>query len=128
MARKPTNQPPSAGMYPIYDAAVAFHDAAASFQPEGVYQQVKELEILPWVLLELAAGFAARAAACSPANAPLHPAIETTIGTLVDGVNSVVETSKQLYPAARSLHKAEIDRIENPRANEQRWDVANNHL
>lgn len=54
---------------------------------------------------------------------PLNPAIGTFVSTLGVAQNHIGQASAEFPRLMRVLHKAEIDRYENPRTNEAAWNV-----
>lgn len=111
---------------PFYRLAQELHAAAAKWQPNGMLPIRAELYELPHSLGEIAAAIRKRADACSPANSPLKPAIETTLQQIAAAVDAAAQASVQLGPAMDALHSVEVQRLLAPRANESAWDTSNN--
>ena len=58
---------------------------------------------------------------------PVHPSVPEHLQEIAATVAGMGEFAGEAHAIHRTAHAAEMERIENPRPNEELWDVVENH-
>jgi hypothetical protein len=56
---------------------------------------------------------------------PVDPSLPEKLREIGASVSGMAEEAREAHGVHRNVHEAEMNRIENPRPNEQMWDVTN---
>jgi hypothetical protein len=108
------------------DAATeAVSESIGSWAPENALDLDAFLAGLPR-LFEAVAASIARVAERLGSEFPVHPAVPEHLHEIAATVAGMGEFAGEAHAIHRTVHEAEMERIENPRPNERLWDVADN--
>lgn len=99
--------------------------AALSYRPEGMMQVGNDFNRMPEAFRNIANAMQ-QMAQRAHAEDPIHPGILDQMQVVYQHLQSAATAAEELGPAFRSLHAVDIQRLEQPRINEQRWDVSAN--
>lgn len=99
--------------------------AAQSGEMDGALNLLHLAEQMPTVFTNLANAFAVVASRTND-EMPIGPETVEAFAAVGAQVQKIVDAAEQVAPTMRREHEADIERLENPRTNEQAWDVANN--
>jgi hypothetical protein len=99
--------------------------AATVYSPEGMMQVGNDLAQLPVALRNVAEAMRIMTER-SHAEDPIDPAIIDVMGEVFQMLQSAAQHAEEVGPLFRNKHNVDIHRLENPRTNEHRWDVASN--
>lgn len=139
-ARKPTNpgstggglgRVTSTGGAPSMPAAAfvaataEMMGAASVYDPQGMMQVGNDLSQLPVALRNFAETMRIMTQRSND-NDPINPAIIDRMADIYKTLMAAATGAEDLGPMFRNLHAVDIQRLESPRKNEQRWDVVNN--
>ena len=58
---------------------------------------------------------------------PLDPSVLEFFGTIEDAARGASQVAEELPGLFRAAHEVELDRLENPRRGEEKWDVSQQH-
>lgn len=116
-----------AGMIsPIQQAAEAVTAGFANFNPENATDLMGMFEGLSPFFEELASLLDVLARK-SEDELPVHPTVNEGLREIVATLTGLRDHAEELNGIFREAHKTEIERIENPRPQEELWDVRNNN-
>lgn len=108
------------------DAATeAISEYIGMWAPESALDLDSFLEGLP-ALFEVLAAAMAGVAERLGAEFPVHPSVPEHLEEIAATVAGMGEFAAEAHAIHRIAHAAEMERIENPRPNEELWDVAGN--
>lgn len=96
-----------------------------SWTPRGMETVVQEFHDLPQALDYMRATVGTLMDK-SMKNFPVDPAIAQQIGKVVECLATASAMSSRIPEAVETIHKAELDRLRNPRAGEAMWDLSAN--
>lgn len=99
--------------------------AASVYDPQGMMQVGNDLSQLPTGLRNFAETMRIMTQRSND-NDPINPAIITQMGEVYKALLAAATTAEELGPMFRNLHQVDIQRIEEPRRNEHKWDVSAN--
>lgn len=100
------------------------HAAAAGYKPTGMLEWGMDMQSLETVLGNVAQVL--RALESGADNLPVNPAVKATLGSVAALQQSCSSAAADIHATFRAVHATELDRLENPRPDEQMWDVAAN--
>lgn len=98
--------------------------ATAGYDPEGMAQWGADMQALEGVLTNVA--MVLRNIEHGANDLPIEPAVVGTIGTVAALLEAASSAAGEIHSTFRTVHKDELDRIENPRTGESKWDVEAN--
>lgn len=110
---------------PISGAAEEVVSAMAGFDPgnldqlEGIFPDLREL------FEGLASGVGGLSAKYGD-ELPVKPVVAEAIAEIAASLSGLAAAVEEAHATFRSAHEDEINRIENPRPNEQVWDTTSN--
>lgn len=107
------------------EAASEMLGAALSYRPEGMMQVGNDFNRMPEAFRNIANAMQMMAQRAH-AEDPIHAAIIDQMQVVYQHLQAAATAAEELGPAFRSLHAVDIQRLEQPRVNEQRWDVSAN--
>jgi hypothetical protein len=107
-------------------ATAEMAEAAANTEIEGMMGVRDAVHGIPQALANFAQAYAHVAEALSPANAPLHGSVSDLLGDLYQHILHGVDIAEEIGLAFDGRHRLEINRNEDPRPNEQAWDIQSN--
>ncbi len=108
------------------DAATeAVSEHIGAWAPENAVDLDSFLLGLP-MLFEAVAAAVASIAERLGAEFPVHPSVPEHLQEIAATVAGMGEYAAEAHAIHRTAHAAEMERIENPRPNEELWDVAGN--
>lgn len=55
---------------------------------------------------------------------PVHPSVPERLREIASTIGGMADYSGEAHAAHRAMHERELERLENPRRNEQFWDVS----
>lgn len=98
--------------------------ATAGYDPEGMAQWGADIQALEGVLNNVAGVL--RNFEHGANDLPIEPAVVGTIGTVAGLLEAAASAAAEIHTTFRTIHKDDLDRIENPRTNEAKWDMEAN--
>ncbi|MGQ4266441.1 hypothetical protein [Nocardiopsis changdeensis] len=109
----------------VRDAAQEMQDALAALGGSAVGMLAYEqgLKELGPTLAAIADGVKTMATVAEDEQ-PLDGSVLEFFGTIEDAARGAAEVAEELPGLFRAAHEIELERLENPRVNEQRWDVS----
>ena len=107
------------------EAAAEMAGAASAYSPTGMIQVGQDLARLPEALQHVAEALRITVQQAHGMY-PIHPQIVELLGGVYQQLQQAATTAEEIGPAFRTLHRVEIERIENPRVGEQMWDISAN--
>jgi hypothetical protein len=99
--------------------------AATVYAPEGMMQVGNDLSQIPEALKNVAEALRIMTQRSNDED-PISPAIITKMGEIYKGLAALAASAEDLGPMFKTLHNVDIQRIEQPRRNEHKWDVSAN--
>jgi hypothetical protein len=120
-----TGGQPSMTVAAYVQATAEMMGAAAVYDPQGMMQVGTDLSQLPVAVRNFAETIRIMTQRSND-NDPIHPAIIDLLGEIYKTLLAAGTKAEDLYPAFRNLHAVDIQRLEAPRKNEQKWDVTAN--
>lgn len=105
-------------------ASEDFLAAAMRDAPSGMLEVVTDAHAFPIVLENLAKAMKVRYDKAQ--DQPFHPAIKELYEAVHKASVAVQKTAEDIGPLIEGIHRDALDRLRNPRANEQMWDVSAN--
>lgn len=99
--------------------------AATVYAPEGMMQVGNDLSQIPEALKNVAEALRIMTQRSNDED-PINPAIITKMGEIYKGLAALAASAEELGPMFKNLHNVDIQRIEQPRRNEHKWDVSAN--
>lgn len=109
------------------DAATeAVSEYIGAWAPESALDLDSFLSGLPRLFDTLAAAVSGVAERLT-AEFPIHPSVPEHLEEIAATVAGMSEFAAEAHAIHLVAHAAEMERIENPRPNEELWDVATNH-
>jgi hypothetical protein len=105
--------------------AEAVESHIGGWRPESAADLDLFLASLP-LLFEAVSNSIIRVAATLGADFPVDAAVPERLHEIAATVAGMADFSAEAHAVHRVAHAAELERIENPRPNEQIWDVAQN--
>lgn len=109
----------------IAAATEAISEYIGTWAPENALDLDSFLAGLPGLFEALAAAVAGVAERLG-AEFPVHPTVAEHLDEIAATVAGMGEFAAEAHMIHRIAHAAEMERIENPRPNEELWDVAGN--
>jgi hypothetical protein len=107
---------------PVEAAAEAVHQHIGGFTPESAGELDRFLHDLPR-LFERTAEALAQLADRFGSDLPVHPSVHEHLRELAAVSAGSAEFAEEAWSLHRTVHDRELERIENPRPNEDLWDV-----
>lgn len=102
------------------DEAVSQH--LANWAPENAGEMIRMFETeIPGMLENLGQAFSTLGDRTS-SDMPLDPVVGEHMGEISSAMHGAADVAREMAQSFRKAHEVEIDRIENPRANEHAWD------
>lgn len=98
--------------------------AAAGYDPEGMAQWGRDMRALEQVLLNI--GGVLQAIQRGADDLPVNPVVKETIGAVGELQQACSSAAADIHATFQAVHRAELDRLENPRPNEAKWDATAN--
>ncbi|HET6213322.1 MAG TPA: hypothetical protein VFE14_10665 [Micromonosporaceae bacterium] len=98
--------------------------AALRDQPDGMIAVSHDAHLIPQVIENIAMAMKIRYDRAQ--THPLHPSIQAMYAAVHKAQLAVLGASREIGPAIERIHKHELDRLRQPRRNEQMWDVQAN--
>ncbi len=114
------------GYSPITAAAEAVTEGFANFDPHNAADLMGMFETMPDFFEELARALNVLAQK-SEDELPIHPATQEGIREIAAVLGGLHDQAGELNKLFRETHAKEIERIEEPRPQEQLWDVSTNN-
>jgi len=108
---------------PITRAAEDFSKAVSTWQPEGPGDMIGTFDGMPESMREMTSGVAGIVATMQD-GMPTNPATKAAADEFLKMMSGLEPAAQELADMFRRDHQTEIDRVENPRPNEELWDVA----
>lgn len=99
--------------------------AAMMYAPEGMMEVGNDLSQLPVALQNVANAIHQMTKRANDED-PIHPSIIDLLGQVFTKLMDGAKLAEDLGPAFKTLHAVDIQRIQAPRRNEQRWDFSAN--
>jgi hypothetical protein len=99
--------------------------AAQSGDMDGALNLLHLAEQMPTVFTNIANAFMTVAQRTND-EMPIGPETKEAFTAVAEQVQKIVDAAEQCAPTMRREHEADIERLENPRTNEQAWDVTAN--
>lgn len=121
--RRGAQQMGKLGLY-LQDLSGQMAAAAAVYEPEGMLEWGQDMAMLEDVLANVAGVLEALERGTD--GLPIEPAVKSTIGTVAALQHSCAEAAGEIHTTFRAVHADELARLENPRANEHKWDTGRN--
>jgi hypothetical protein len=109
----------------VLAAAEAIEEHIGGFEPENMNDFGEFLRQLPQIYQALASGLATIADRFG-GEYPINPAVVDHLHEMASGAAGQQEYAGEAHQLFATTHAEEIERLENPRPNEQLWDVAEN--
>lgn len=109
---------------PIEDAAEAATEGLHNFHPQGPEDLIGLFNDMPDFFKELADGMTAVVNKCDE-ELPINPAVTEQFRELVATIAGLQDHASELNGLFRVKHSEEIKRVEDPRPQEELWDVQN---
>jgi hypothetical protein len=106
-------------------AAEAVSEYIGAWAPENALDLDSFLAGLPRLFEALAAAMASVASRLG-AEFPVHPSVPEHLDEIAATIAGMGEFAAEAHAIHRVAHADEMERIENPRPNEELWDVAGN--
>jgi len=106
-------------------ATEAVSEYIGAWAPENALDLDSFLGGLPGLFEALAAAVAGVAERLG-SEFPVHPSVPDHLQEIAATAAGMSEFAAEAHAIHRTAHAAEMDRIENPRPNEELWDVAGN--
>lgn len=106
-------------------AAAEMLGAAMVYSPDGMMQVGNDLSQTP-VALQNVANALYTMTKRSHEQDPIHPAIIDQMQKVCKALQDAAKLAEDLGPAFKHLHAVDIQRIQQPRTNEGKWDFAAN--
>jgi hypothetical protein len=107
------------------DAAAEMLGAALSYQPESMVQVGNDFAKMPQAFQNIANAMKHMAQRANDDD-PIHPVILDQMGVVYTHLQAAADAAGELAPAFEKLHHVDLERIRNPRRNEQKWDFESN--
>lgn len=120
-----TGGAPTMAISGIVQATAEMMGAATVYSPEGMMQVGNDLSQLPTALKNVAETLRIMTERSNNED-PINPAIITKMGEIFKGLSALAASAEELGPMFKTLHNVDIQRIEQPRKNEHRWDISAN--
>lgn len=98
--------------------------AAVGYKPDGMLQWGRDMRTLETVLGNVAQVL--RALEHGAEDLPVNKTVLATLGSVAALQQSCSAAAADIHSTFRAVHAAELERLENPRSNEQMWDAAAN--
>lgn len=99
--------------------------AAQAGDMDGALNLLHLAEQMPTVFTNIANAFVTVASRTND-EMPIGPETRAAFEEVASAVQKIVDAAEQVAPTMRREHEADIERLENPRTNEQAWDVTAN--
>jgi len=99
--------------------------AAQQGDMDGALNLLHLAEQMPTVFTNIANAFVTVASRTND-DMPIGPETKDAFSEVAAAVQRIVDAAEQVAPTMRREHEADIERLENPRTNEQAWDVTAN--
>jgi hypothetical protein len=99
--------------------------AAQAGDMDGALNLLHLAEQMPTVFTNIANAFVTVASRTND-EMPIGPETRAAFEEVASAVQRIVDAAEQVAPTMRREHEADIERLENPRTGEEKWDVANN--
>lgn len=110
----------------IIEASREMVGASMMYTPEGMMQIGNDMASFPEVIRNVANALQGMTAQVQNGETPMHPAIVDQLKSLHQQLIQVAASAEDLKPAFENLHNVDINRIRNPRAGEEMWDLTKN--
>lgn len=107
------------------EAAAEMLGAAMAYNPEGMMQVGNDFNKMPEAFRNVANAMK-RMAQRAHDQDPINPAILDQMNVVFQHLQAAATAAEELGPAFRNLHAVDIQRIEQPRNGERKWDVSAN--
>jgi hypothetical protein len=105
-------------------ASEDFLAAAQRAQPDGMLEVVADAHAFPEVLGNLAQAMQVRYSKAQMM--PFHAVIKDLYQAVHGASVAVQQTAEDIGPLIERIHRDDLDRLRNPRTNEQMWDASAN--
>lgn len=122
---------PTQGAHQMSTLGLLLHDlsgqmaaAATGYEPDGMLQWGADMQALEGVLDNVAGVL--RALEKGADDLPIEPAVKHTLASVGALQSSCSSAAAEIHHTFRAVHEAELDRLENPRPGERKWDAAAN--
>ncbi|MFJ6212169.1 hypothetical protein ACIQGZ_02355 [Streptomyces sp. NPDC092296] len=122
-AHQPQGEPMSG--FDFSDAATEMHAAALSYEPDGMMQVLAAFETMPEALTTIANTFGVIAER-SDSEFPLDKLVGEALNEVYNLLMQAATASEEVVKTFRAVHEADIARLEDPRAGEEKWDTTAN--
>jgi hypothetical protein len=110
---------------PIQDAAEAVTAGFAGFHPENAAQLRGMFDDMPGFYEELASGVA-RLAEKFDSELPVDRRVAEGVREMVSALAGLADQAHELNGLFKQAHEPELRRLDEPRPQEELWDVRNN--
>ncbi len=108
----------------LHDLSGQMAAAATGYEPDGMLQWGADMQALEGVLDNVAGVL--RALEKGAEDLPIEPAVKHTLASVGALQSSCSSAAAEIHATFRAVHDAELDRLENPRPGEEKWDAAAN--
>lgn len=108
----------------LTDLAGQMSAAATGYDPESMTQWGADIQALGPILGHI--GGMIRAFEQGAGDLPVEPAVVGAISTVAGLLEAASSAAEEIYSTFRTVHKDDLDRLENPRTNEEKWDAGVN--
>ncbi|WP_026120845.1 hypothetical protein [Nocardiopsis potens] len=115
-------KPVSTQVQRIRDAAEELRQAIGEFSGMGMREYEEGLGEISGVLSELSRGVA-QMAQVNEEEMPVDKAVLDYLGTIAEAAQGAADVAEELPGLYRAAHERELERLESPRAGEEKWDV-----
>ena len=98
--------------------------AANGYDPEGMLEWGRDMQAMEQVLTNI--GGVLQALQRGADDLPVNQVVKDTIGAVGELQSACSSAAAEIHATFRAVHHAELDRLENPRPNEAKWDASVN--
>lgn len=107
------------------ESAADMRASAVAYFPPGMERYIDDLKRLPEALELIAEAFKITAQR-APDEFPLDPRIGEALAAIHGGIVAARSASEGIGELAEKMHEKDLERLRNPRRNEQLWDYRAN--
>ncbi|MCN0152577.1 hypothetical protein [Salinispora arenicola] len=110
------------GQFPLPAAAAEFRSAASQYTPDDMYEFGLHLAQMPAAMADIAEGLKTMAIRTGTER-PVNRLVVEALAALYHAQRATITAAEEIAPMFRKAHATDLARRENPRNNEQEWNV-----